>query len=183
MMLALVEVLMLRCLLLFVLLLSPSLFAEDLIKDSRFNDCRLGADHDEKLKAIKGFRNGEVPLFLPVRNAAQLSWISTKDYISRVFEMNGFNVMLRSSQELRFLPNTLSGQDILIVARSDSALNDRRVRDLVNVARFKDISVSTLWLGGGDSSTLRDLAKGSGGSYISGMTILKDACQSKMDLG
>ena len=165
---------MLKYLLLFSISL-PSFAQGSSIDKFSEESCRLDSQYDTQLKALDTFRKSGVSPYVPTLQNESLHWRRISEYVGELFGEPGPRILLTSAHELRFLPNSLDKSQLLLIVGKDDGLNQRRLKDLVDVARFKDISISTLWIGPGDSKLL-GLLPIKLKVYRSSLSILKDAC-------
>lgn len=167
-------------LLLFILLFSSittPVLAQGL---SSPESCALSPESKRQLNLIESFAKEGTPLYVPVRSHLPLRWRSTQDYAAEVFSDSLSSILIRSTAELRFLPNTLSYSRILLITENDQVLNKRRLADLIDISQFKNLTVSVIWLGSEESKHLRKLAKVTGGTYHSSLSVIKKACKRRL---
>lgn len=96
--------------------------------------------------------------------------------ISKLFErglgLSGHHYFIVDAMELRYLPSTLEGTNILILTNDTKVMSSERVKLVLEAAQMSKIKISTVWYGGQDKKSLShrklylDLAKETGGKFV-----------------
>jgi hypothetical protein len=104
------------------------------------------------------------PPVVPVEEPEGLRYLTSSSIFSRILGSPANAVILNESEELRFLPFTLSGTPVLLVIRAANNWNAQKAKKVASVAKLQGNSISLLWLNESPiPASLRLLAKETGG--------------------
>ncbi|SMF54741.1 hypothetical protein [Pseudobacteriovorax antillogorgiicola] len=131
---------------------------------------------DDGLALIKSFRHQGVRPHMMVEASQGPVWHRTQDIVSQSFGFPKQDLLIHSVSELRFLPYTLSHRKILLIVQRDRELTEARALKVLQVAKMKNIVISVLWIGPGESPILSALSAKTSGTYLSTAEIVKKTC-------